>query len=418
MRDAIRSIWASLRSGSWLTPKRLRVYPALLLSFQAAAILVLVVTSDGHHDLLGRPLGTDFAQVWVAGSEVLSGHPERPYDLPAHLSEQRTFFGPASDVYGWHYPPYFLALAALLALIPYAAALAVWQLSTLPLYLASIRGALRESRLPRWEVLVAGLAFPAVFINLTHGQNGFLTAGLFAGALLCLEKRTWLAGVLFALLVYKPQFGFVIPVALIAGGYRRALLAGAASLIGLTTVSFAEFGLQTWTAFQQSLSFTRSVVLEDGNIGWEKIQSVFSAVRMLGGSVAEAYALQSVVSTFVIGAIAWLWYSQSDTRLKYAALLSGALLTTPYCLDYDMVLIGPAIAFLVAYGLEHDFAPFEKTLLAAIWITPLVARLAGKLSYIPAGPVMMVTLFALIVVRASHERLDRSVGYLRWPKAR
>jgi alpha-1,2-mannosyltransferase len=118
-------MWASLKSGSWLTPERLRVYPALLLAFEAIAILVLVVTSDGRHDFLGRPLGTDFAQVWVAGREALRGHPEQPFDLASHFTEQRTFFGPGSDVYGWHYPPYFLGLAALLALMPYVLALAV-----------------------------------------------------------------------------------------------------------------------------------------------------------------------------------------------------------------------------------------------------------------------------------------------------
>ena len=108
-------MWASLKSGSWLTPERMRVYPALLLGVQAIAILVLVVTSDARHDVFGRPLGTDFAQVWVAGTEVLAGHPEQPFDVAAHLGEQRAFFGAATPVYGWHYPPYFLGLAALLA---------------------------------------------------------------------------------------------------------------------------------------------------------------------------------------------------------------------------------------------------------------------------------------------------------------
>jgi hypothetical protein len=96
---------------------------------------VLVVTSDGRHDFIGRPLGTDFAQVWVAGTEVLGGHPAQPFDVQAHLGAQRVFFGPAIDVYGWHYPPYFLALGALLALLPYGAALAVCvaKLSYIPL---------------------------------------------------------------------------------------------------------------------------------------------------------------------------------------------------------------------------------------------------------------------------------------------
>src|SRR5947209_9299710 len=142
-------MWSSLKSGSWLTRERLRVYPALLLAFQAIAILTLVLTSDGRHDLFGRPLGTDFAQVWVAGTEVLGGRPEQPFDLAAHLAGQRAFFGPATDVYGCHYPPYFLVVAALLATLPYALALAVWHLSSLSLYLAGTCAVLRRSCLPR-----------------------------------------------------------------------------------------------------------------------------------------------------------------------------------------------------------------------------------------------------------------------------
>jgi hypothetical protein len=40
-------------------------------------------------------------------------------------------FGAATQFYGWHYPPFFLGLAALLALMPYALALALWQGVTL-----------------------------------------------------------------------------------------------------------------------------------------------------------------------------------------------------------------------------------------------------------------------------------------------
>ena len=404
-------MWASLKSGAWLTPERLRVYPALLLAFEAMAILVLVVTSDGRHDFAGRPLGTDFAQVWIAGGEALSGHPEEPFDLASHFAEQRTFFGPASDVYGWHYPPYFLGLAALLALMPYALALAVWQFATLPLYLAGIASVLHESGVGLRKALVPALAFPAVFVNLTHGHNGFLTASLFTGALLCLEARPLLAGMLFALLAYKPQFGLVIPVALIAGQHWRALIGAIATVTAMTALSLAAFGLQTWGAFQESLDVTRRFVLEQGDTGWEKIQSVFSAVRMLGGSVSEAYAVQTATSVFVVGAVAWLWHRRADLRLKSGALLCAALLATPYSLDYDMVLLGPAVAFLAAYGLEKGFAPFEKTLLAVVWVTPLLARVVAKLSHIPVGPMVMLALFACTILRARTEGLshDRQV---------
>ena len=46
---------------------------------------------------------------------------------------------PPRKLYGWHYPPFFLLVAAPLALLPYQAALIVWQLSTLILYLWALK---------------------------------------------------------------------------------------------------------------------------------------------------------------------------------------------------------------------------------------------------------------------------------------
>jgi hypothetical protein len=184
-----------------------------------------------------------------------------------------------------------------------------------------------------------------------------------------------------------------------------------ATIAAMTALSVAAFGLQTWSAFQQSLVITRRFVLEQGDTGWEKIQSVFSAARMLGGTVSEAYVLQAAVSALVVGAVAWLWHSRADVRLKCVSLLCAGLLATPYSLDYDMVLLGPAIAFVAAYGLEKGFAPFEKTLLAAVWVTPLLARLVAKLSHIPVGAIAMLTLFAFTILRSRSEALshDREV---------
>ena len=115
--------------------------------------------------------------------------------------------------YGWHYPPFFFAIALAVAALPYAlglVALAGRELCRLS------RGASARSCRARETLLVAA-AFPAVLVNIGHGQNGFLTAALLGGALLLLDRRPWLAGVLIGLLAYKPQFGVLIPIALLAG---------------------------------------------------------------------------------------------------------------------------------------------------------------------------------------------------------
>jgi uncharacterized membrane protein len=70
-------------------------------------------------------------------------------------------------------------------------------------------------------VLVA-LGFSAVFVNLTHGHNGFLIAALFAAALALLDARPLVAGMLFGLLCYKPQFAIVLPLILAVTGRWRS----------------------------------------------------------------------------------------------------------------------------------------------------------------------------------------------------
>jgi hypothetical protein len=54
-----------LRSGEWLTRERIRMVAVLIAS--AAGFLYLVVTATGGIDLQGRPLGTDFSDVYAAG---------------------------------------------------------------------------------------------------------------------------------------------------------------------------------------------------------------------------------------------------------------------------------------------------------------------------------------------------------------
>ena len=94
----------------------------------------------------------------------------------------------------------------------------------------------------------------------------------------------------------------------------------------------------------------------------------------------------------------WLWRSAAPFALKAAALLIGTLLVTPYSLDYDLMLLAPAIALLAADGLTRGFMPWEKTLLAALWIMPLLARAVAANALIPLAVPLMLAAFALICV--------------------
>ncbi len=406
-----------MRSGHWLTRERIRLVAAALLTAFAAALAWLALTATGPNDAMGRPLGTDFSNVYAAGTLVLDGQPAAPFDPARQYAREQAIFGPATPFYGWHYPPFFLLVAAALALMPYKLALLVWQGTTLALYLATLRAIVTDREAPPgppasvaagmvradplW--LVLALAFPAVFINLGHGHNGFLTAALIGAALTQLDRRPLLAGMLLGLLVYKPQFGLLFPVVLIATARWRALAAAVAMVAALVLITTAAFGAPVWEAFFGSTEFTRTVVLEAGATGWHKIQSVFSVVRMWGGPVALAYGVQSAVTLVLAAAMAWLWRAPVDFALKAAALVIAAILATPYSLDYDMTALAPAIAFLAVHGLRRGFAPFEKSALALLWIAPLIARSTAQAVMVPVGVIAMAAMLMLIFHRAAQE---------------
>jgi hypothetical protein len=438
----------ALRSGDWLTRERVRLVAAALIVTSAAGLLFLVVTAHHGVDLRGRPLGTDFSNVYAAGTYVWDGNTDAAFDPPQQFAREQAIFGATTQFYGWHYPPYFLFIAASLAWMPYGLALAVWQAVTLGLYLlvmwgivASFRGAptgpaqrgrpddkLRanpesiiteaEERTPRpnplkswlWipdsrfaasgmtaDWLLLALAFPAVLINIGHGQNGFLTAALMGGALVLLDRRPIVAGILFGLLVYKPQYGLLLPITLAVSGRWKCFAVAAATIVALTIATTLTFGVPVWQAFLDSTHFTRTVVLEQGNTGWYKIQSMFSWARMWGAPIPLAYALQGAATVALAAAIARLWRSAAPYPLQAAALCLATILATPYSFDYDMMLLAPAIAFVAVDGLHRGFAPWEKTLLAALWLMPLLTRSIAHVTLVPLGVPAMIAVFVLIL---------------------
>jgi alpha-1,2-mannosyltransferase len=157
--------------------------------------------------------------------------------------------------------------------------------------------------------------------------------------------------------------------------------------------------------FLDSISLTRSVVFEPGNTGFEKFQSAFAWMRMWDAPLTVAYGLQGLVTGAVLVACLWIWRGRASYRLKAAALLTGTLLSTPYVLDYDLIVLGMALAFLVAHGLERGFHAWEKPVLALAWIAPLVARSLAAVTYLPLGFFALAAVFIVIVVRARSEQV-------------
>jgi alpha-1,2-mannosyltransferase len=384
-----------LREGEFLTRERIRLWTVALLIGFASALIFLAVTAHGVSDYKGRPLGTDFSDVYAAGTLANDGHGERAFDPPQQFAREQALFGKNTQFYGWHYPPFFLLIAAPLARLPYLPALILWQMATFALYLAALRPLMRGIGDRTW--LLAAIAFPAAFVNLTHGHNGFLTAALIASALAVLDSKPLIAGICFGLLAYKPQFGVMIPLVLAATGRWRSFAAAAATVAVLALAVTAIFGTAVWPAFLASTHFTREVVLEQGNTGFYKIQTVFAWARMWNAPVALAYGAQALATVGAGVGLVVLWRSAASMAAKGAALCIAMLLATPYALDYDMMTFAPAIALLAAEGLNRGFKPYERVLLAVLWFAPIVSREIAEYTYIPFGVPVMLLAFVFIV---------------------
>jgi hypothetical protein len=406
-------IWQRLRSGEWLTASRARSYSLILLGICTVAAASWVALSDSLTDPNGKPIGTDFSSFYAAGSMALEGHGLNVYDMAAHYARQQEIFGAKTPYYAWFYPPFLLFIAVPLALLPYPAALIVWQAATMAFYVCVVGAILQPIRQSRpdlgylWALLA--LAFPAVFINLGHGQNGLLTAALLGAALLALARQPLLSGTLFGLLAYKPQFALVIPIALLASNQWRAIAAAAVTIVALFVLSVAAFGTEIWYGFAASTEISRKLLLQDGDVGFEKLQSMLAVVRMWGGGIPLAYVAQAATSIAAICGVIWMWRGSCDFNVKAALLMIATLLASPHTLDYDLMILGPAIAFMACAGFAGGFRDYEISVLAAAWIVPLLSRGIAGATGIPLGLLVLLALYVFTLRRAVRDRRGSAI---------
>ena len=358
------------------------------------SICLAVIFAEAVFSPVRTSPGCGSSPVTVAGSlRILStsgppdawcsaATPATAYDWPTHKLAEDAALGHAFDgYYGWHYPPPFLFVAAALASLPYTIAFLVWTTGTFLLYLATIRTIIGD----RIGYLLAA-AFPPVLANFFVGQNGFLSAALFGGTLVLIERRqSILAGVLLGLLSYKPHLGLLFPIALVAAGQWRVIVTAGivASLMALA--SWLAFGSEGWLAFFGNIGQSSQAVFTGGKADWSKLQTAFGLVRTLGGSETLAWTAQAAVTVAAALVVALVWRSRAAYEIKAAVLGTAALLATPYLYTYDLAVLAVPLAFLFRLGRTRGFLSNELTgvgiacLLILIFILPAVNIPVGLL---------------------------------------
>jgi hypothetical protein len=392
------------------TPSAARTIRLICLTLALSYLIVLGGTylkGDFLVDPQGRPIANDFVNVVAAGQLARDGQAASAYDWPTHKqAEVRAIGHDFANYYGWHYPPTFFFVAVALATLPFLAAALISLIASLAAYTGAVAGIIAPVARWRTGILIA-LGFPAALWNVTAGQNGFLTAALIGGTLGLMERRPALAGICLGLLTYKPQFGLLFPLVLIADRRWRTIAVAAAVAVVMAALSWLAFGSASWQAFVHWMPITSRIVLGEGAADWARLQSLFGLVRAHGGSETFAWTVQIAGSGAVASGAIWLWRSRAPFDLKAAALAAGTLVATPYVYMYDLVVLGVAVAFLIRFALAHGFAASETTGLALAGALILIFPYAKT----QTGLAAVLIVLALVMRRVFVERrLTRPAG--------
>lgn len=379
------------RSGSLLNQKNIGIGSGVLLAIEIAFFLFIVAGTHGLIVPLAQPTSTDFVSFYAAGSLADAGTPELAYDRAAHYAAEQRAAEPEITYNFFYYPPVFLLLCAALARLPYLVAFVVFEAATPAFYLLVARRILGERG---WAALLPLLAFPPVLWTIGLGQNALLTAGLFGAATLLVDRRPWLAGLLFGALCYKPHFGLLVPVALAAGGRWRAFAAAFAAAAGLALLSLALFGWETWHAFLTAAVASKTVY-ESGRIAFGGFITPFGAAMVRGAAPALAGTLQAAATLTAAILVALVWRRNLPLPIRAASLASATLVAVPLALFYDLVLAGVAAAWLLRGEGRYRLPEWGKLALAGLYLLSLNPRGIATAWHVPVGSSIALALAAL-----------------------
>ncbi len=297
--------------------------------------------------------------------------------------------------YPYLYPPTLLFVLVPMGLLPIGLAYASWMAATFAAYAGATLGRHWRS----WSGL-ALLAAPTTSITLIAGQTGFLTAALLVGGMRCLSSAPILGGVLLGLLTYKPQFGLLVPVALLAARQWRAIAAASLTLLTCIAASSAVFGRSIWQAWLDGVRLDHEHLQAGQPPFLHLMPTVAASVQQVTGSVILANGVQVAVA-LAIAILVWRCFARSIER-GIVPLLIGTVLATPYGFVYDLPMI--ASAMLLEWRWRRD-----NGLSFELWELAVVVFFFESVSIMSAYSLPLAAPLTLILFMAALMRVRAKV---------
>jgi Glycosyltransferase family 87 len=379
------------------------VMRVLTMTAAACSILpvIFIVKLIAGHEVLYP----DFFGLWSGGRFVLTHDPATIYDVGT-LTAFRARLGMPADagIYPFPYPPSMLLLLGPVGALPYMAARLLWLVVSIAIYGASVTA----WRWPKPLVLLL-LVAPSSVVCCLVGQNGMLLAGLLLGGLRLLGSRPVLAGAMLGVVALKPQLAVLIPFQLIFGQHWRALGSATIMSIVLLAGTALVFGTELWGAWMTFLLHDGvSMTAGRGGRLMDMMPTVTSGIRLMGGTVVQAYLAQATAALLAVWA---LWHVRGrDDAAAQACLPLGTFLVTPYAFHYDLPLVTGSVLLVISSRIDAGryFRTGELPLLVACVALPAILA-----AHFATGPVLLSLVFGLTLTRmvgadSRYDRFDRA----------
>jgi hypothetical protein len=315
---------------------------------------------------IGNIWFNDFFEIWSFAKFPLMNHAADIYDRSILAEFQRSLGGTHGR---YIYPPSFLLLIIPFGLLDYYPAYELWGLGTFILYFAVSQ----RREWPRFANFLI-VSSPATVVTLVFGQTGFLISALIVGGFRFASCRPILSGILFGLVSIKPQFGILIPIALVSARRWLTMAAASGTIVVLIFTSSVAFGWSIWPLWASGFLAHADWA---GSAWPQFMPTIIKNLTFLGVDLFVARRIQLAVAVFIAGII-WLCFRHGVTNLGIAALLVGTFLATPYAFVYDMPMVTNAI-LAVAYNKERVRRPLQMPeAFILLWSLILPALMVAK----------------------------------------
>ncbi|MFC2969044.1 glycosyltransferase family 87 protein [Acidimangrovimonas pyrenivorans] len=283
----------------------------------------------------------DFGVFHLVGKMFWLGTLDKAYSV-AHLSQVEAKLAGVPGIFiPWSYPPQFNFVTALLSLLPLIPAYVVFTLSTYLGYLAVLRTVAGKNL-----ALVFLFIFPSILIEITCGQNGFLTGALVGLFVLGMQRGRAIAGIPLGLMAIKPHLA--LGLALFVLLKRRWDVLGAAVATTLVSLAAATlvFGTGIWPAFLEGAR----AVSENMALGYYpmlRMTSVYASLLSFGLPTSLALPAQIAAALLACGLILRSHLAGHPFHVTLGIATVATLAISPYNYDYDLPIAGIGIALLL-----------------------------------------------------------------------